>query len=114
MFSVFIRCCCPYNECSEVKRDNTLPQKALGYVARDNLLGETFNNSCFSNSGFTDNYRIIFNPSTQYLDETFYLIIPVYYRIKFPFSCQECQISSEFIKCPRCAPFLLCICMRSD
>ena len=63
----------------EIERQHALFLKPLGYGAVDNPLRKPFDNRRFTDTGFTDQHRVIFGASLQDLDRpTNFIIAPDY------------------------------------
>ncbi len=61
---------CTGDQRAHVKRHNALAFDRIGYIARDNALGQTFGDRGFTDAGFTDQGRIILGAAGQNLNDS--------------------------------------------
>ena len=86
------------NKGSHIKGKHSLVFKSVRNIASYNSLCKSFNNGCFTYTGFTYKYRIILSLSRKNSYHISNLIITAYYRIHFLFFCLFHKVHTVFFK----------------
>ena len=83
------------NHQREVKGDDFFIMQNFRHIARHNLLGETFNNSSLTNTGFTQQYWIVFGPAAEHLNDPFNFVLSTDHRIQLILFGHLSEVTSE-------------------
>ena len=68
------------------------------HFAINNATGQTFSNGRFTDTGFTNQQRIVFAATAQHLNRALQLQVTANQRINFSVDCQLVQIGREIIQ----------------
>ena len=78
----------------EIKSEKPLVFDSIGNIAGNDPAGEPLDYGCLSNARLSYKARIVLGPPAQDLDHSADFVLSAYYRIKFPLSCELCEISA--------------------
>ena len=89
---------CASNEGAHIQRENGFVFQTVGNIFFDNTLCKTFRDGCFTDTGFTDEHRVIFGFSGQNTDDVTDFIVTANNWIQFFASCFFHQVSAVFLQ----------------
>ena len=98
LFDAFFKFAAVFGACDhagQVKRDQPLIPQRLGYIAGNDFLRQTLDNSGFAHTRITDQCRIVFGAAGQNLDHALDLLIPSDDRIELAFFGGSGQIAAK-------------------
>ena len=104
-FFKFTAIFCSGNQRGDIKGDKLLIFEAVGNVTGDNTLGESFNDSCFSDSWFTDQDGVVFGATGQHLADTADFCIATDDRVELAALSNFSEVDTELFE--RALLFLL-------
>ena len=84
------------NQCPHIERIYLFRFQILGYVSPHDTMRQSFGNGSLSGSRFSDEDRIVFGTTGQYLDSTANFIVASNYRIQFSIRRQFGEIGCIF------------------
>ena len=87
------------DECAYIQRDQSFLAKAFRNITVGDTLCQSFHNRCFSDTGFTDEYGVVFASAGKDLHHTTDFVIASDNRIKFPRNRCLCEFSTESGEC---------------
>ena len=61
-------------------------------------LSQAFDNSGLTDTGFTDQHRVVLRATRQYLHDAFHLRLTTDHRIKLAFTCSLSQVATELLQ----------------
>src|SRR5699024_10188136 len=71
-------------------------------------------NRCFTNTGFTDEYRVVFSTARQHLHDAFHFFGTANYRIQLRFACCSGSVTAELAKYNRASLLALAATSRGS
>ncbi len=89
----------------QIQRDQPHTLHDIRDIAVGDFLSNALGNGCFTNSGLTNQHRVILGPAAEYLLNPVYFLFTADNRIKMSFSGQLGQVCAEIIK-------IRCLCFR--
>src|SRR3989344_170892 len=84
------------NKQAKIERNKLFIFKGLRHITRSHAHSQTFNNSGFTHTSFTDKHRIIFSSTRKNLNYPRNLLVTADHRIKLIFLGQFSQRTSKF------------------
>ena len=82
------------NHSGEIQGEKPLVFDSIGNIAGNDPAGEPLDYGGLSHPRLSYKARIVLGPPAQDLDHSAYLVLSANYRIKFPLSCELCEISA--------------------
>ena len=83
---------------SHVERQQALVLQALGHLAVDDALGQTLYDCGLSDTGFTDQHRVVLGPPLQHLHRPPDLIVAPDHRVEFALLGSLSQVDGVFLQ----------------
>src|SRR5207302_1864636 len=109
---------CPRHHKCQIERDDFFVAQKLRHVAARNFLRQSFHDSGFANTSFTEQHRIIFRAPAKHLNDALDFVFPADHRVELAFLRQVSQIAPErtqgrcfyiFFSATRAAGGLICL-----
>ena len=88
----------PGDHSRQIQRYDTPVCHTVRHHTGYDSLGQSFYNRCLTDSRLSDQTRIVFAASAQYLNHPFDLLLPADHRIQIVFDRHTCQISGVLIQ----------------
>ena len=86
------------DEGSHVQGIYLLALKVLGNVPVNDFLGDALGNRGLADSGFSHEYRVVFGPPAQDLEDSSYFVVPADDRVEFALRSLLIEVDGELRK----------------
>ena len=80
------------------RRDDGLVAQALGYVAGDDALGQTFHDGGLTDTGLADQHRVVLGATAQHLHDASNLVVPTDNWVEFAFAGALGQVGGVLLQ----------------
>ena len=83
---------------THVQADDGLVAQALGYVAGDDALGQTFHDGGLTDTGLADQHRVVLGATAQHLHDASNLVVPTDNWVEFAFAGAFGQVGGVLLQ----------------
>jgi len=90
---------CTGDHHGEVQHDDAAVGQNIGNGAIDDHLRESFDDGCFANAGFSEQYGVVFLAAAEDLHDAFNFPFPANNRIQLFLAGEFCEVAAEAVEC---------------
>ena len=84
---------------AEIESHQLFIFKRFRHIARNNALGKPFDDRCFTDAGFADQYGVVLSAAREYLDRAADLVVAADHRIELALTGTVGQVLRVFFEC---------------